>query len=144
MLGGKIFAVGGYNGGSSALSSVEVFDPADGGWSPGPSLRRARADHAAAQVAGRLYVLGGGNGRDTHNSTEIFEESAGSWAEGPALKHPRWQSAAAVWDGVFYVLGSNHWQSSEIMRSVEVLPNAEMRMRIFMRRALAGLDGVPT
>ncbi|CAE7456184.1 Klhl1 [Symbiodinium sp. CCMP2592] len=135
VVSGKIFAVAGYGSDNSQLSSLEVFDPAKNSWSPGPSLSRARTGHAAAAVAGRLYVLGCSN-TDTWRSTEIFDESTGSWAEGPTLIQPRGSSATAVWNDTLYVLGGN-WSGSE--KSVEVLPNAEMRMR----RALAGLNGVP-
>ena len=59
---GRIWVVGGDDGTSTSLSSVEIYDPArpELGWTPGPKLNVARelagvvTDHI-----GRIYAIGG-------------------------------------------------------------------------------------
>ena len=43
-----------------STSVVEVYDPVDNRWIPGPSLLQPRADFAAAFVGHQVWVLGGG------------------------------------------------------------------------------------
>ena len=40
---GKIYAIGGYNGGGN-LNSVEVFDPETNKWTPGPEMSTDRSE----------------------------------------------------------------------------------------------------
>lgn len=64
---GRVLVVGGYpaqaslgTGRSSALSSVEIFDPVQRNWRPVASMQSARAGHAAISLGdGRVAVLGG-------------------------------------------------------------------------------------
>ena len=61
---GKIYAVGGqhlWNERDGNTDRVDIFDPATGSWSQGPSLPRARGHVAASTVVheDRLYVVGG-------------------------------------------------------------------------------------
>lgn len=44
----------------AVLASTELYDPATNTWSPGPSLPRPRALHAAARLADGRVLLGGG------------------------------------------------------------------------------------
>ncbi|HMQ32454.1 MAG TPA: hypothetical protein PKD53_17110, partial [Chloroflexaceae bacterium] len=45
-----------------ALATVEAFDPTTRAWSARPSLAAARPELAAAELNGKLYVLGGWSG----------------------------------------------------------------------------------
>ncbi len=57
MVNGRIYAIGGYNGG--ALSSVEEFDGSS--WTYVMSMPTVLSNHAAAVVNGKIFVVGGGN-----------------------------------------------------------------------------------
>eukprot|EP00966_Prymnesium_polylepis_P034093 792790-Prymnesium_polylepis.1 len=58
VVGDKIYAIGG-NGGSTYLSSVEVYDPARSVWEAAPPMTTRRSFAAAAVVGGKIYVSGG-------------------------------------------------------------------------------------
>lgn len=82
---GRVIAVGGigYHPGQGApagaayLASTEIYDPASGRWSPGPTPRAGRAFAAAAAVGTNLYVAGGSS---TDTGTERLDLVALRWS----------------------------------------------------------------
>ena len=70
--------VGGSDG-TSALSSVEIFDMETQQWSFGPQLSIARANTAAIIYRGRLFCVGGFSGKDFLNTAEYLTEDAQEW-----------------------------------------------------------------
>ena len=58
VVNGKIYAIGGWTGGS-ALPSVEEYDPATDTWTRKVSMPTARAVLATSLVDGRIYAIGG-------------------------------------------------------------------------------------
>ena len=59
VLDGKLYAVGGYNGGHQTLSSVERYDPAVDAWEEVAPMAYERDTHAVAVLDGKLYAVGG-------------------------------------------------------------------------------------
>ena len=55
MLDGKLYAVGGYDGGN--LSSVEWYDPALDAWEAVAPMATARCHLAVAVLDGKLYAV---------------------------------------------------------------------------------------
>src|SRR5688500_3683342 len=86
--GGRVWLAGGLSALGEALTDVEVFDPATGEWSDGPSLP-AGVHHAALVSDGeRLIFIGGYIGADFSRPTDIvllLTDEAGEWAAGPSL-----------------------------------------------------------
>jgi large repetitive protein len=69
--GGRIFVSGGTIG-STYTNSVDVFDPASGGWSSAPPMNVNRSEHAAAtDVHGTIYVMGGWNGAALNSAERL-------------------------------------------------------------------------
>ena len=84
--GGKVYAIGGYNG--HYLASVSGYDPATNAWAAAPSLGTARANLAAAVLNGTLYALGGDNGKNGNAGgiltlVETFTPTAGGGGAPP-------------------------------------------------------------
>lgn len=98
---GRIWLVGGLSPLGEALTEVEIFDPASGQWSDGPSLP-ASVHHAALVSDGeRLLLVGGYLGSAFNRPSELvltLAESDDRWQEGPPLPVPLGAGAAA-WDG---------------------------------------------
>ena len=98
---GRIWLAGGYSPLGAALTEVEVFDPATGEWSDGPSLPTG-VHHAALVSDGeRLVFIGGYIGADFSRPTEIvlvLPDGADEWIAGPSLPSPR-AAGAAAFDG---------------------------------------------
>jgi N-acetylneuraminic acid mutarotase len=58
VLGGKLYAVGGFNN-VDALSAVEVYDPATNTWSVRANMPTARQGLGTGVINGLLYAVGG-------------------------------------------------------------------------------------
>ena len=58
---GKIYAIGGYDGGS-VLDSVEAYDPQLGAWALVASMSGKRHCHASVVLDGKIYAMGGHDG----------------------------------------------------------------------------------
>src|SRR5262249_11606085 len=72
-LNGKIYALGGQNGGTS-LKTVEVYDSQANAWAAAPSMREARSNLAAtAQGDTTIYTLGGFGDGGTSNSVQVYD-----------------------------------------------------------------------
>ena len=80
MIDGKLYVVGGEDGNSTTLRSVECFDPSTGAWSVVAAMGTARCLHGVAVVDGKLYVVGGKDGT-TLRSVECFDASTGWFFE---------------------------------------------------------------
>jgi Galactose oxidase, central domain len=98
---GLIWLAGGLSPIGAALTDVDVFDPATGEWSDGPSLPTG-VHHAALVSDGEgLILVGGYLGADFSRPTDIvlvLAAGADEWAAGPSLPEPR-AAGAAAFDG---------------------------------------------
>ena len=56
--------------GAAVLTEVETFDPATDSWRRAAPMCTPRTSLAAAALGGRLYAVGGQDGRSTHDSCE--------------------------------------------------------------------------
>jgi Galactose oxidase, central domain len=97
----RIWLAGGLSPLGEAVAEVEIFDPASGEWSSGPSLPTG-VHHAALVSDGeRLILIGGYIGASFNAPTEIvltLSDGADAWDAGPPLPAARGAGAAA-WDG---------------------------------------------
>lgn len=57
-LGGKVYAVGGFNG-TLRVRSVDVYDVASDSWAPGPPLGARRSTLGVAVIGHVVYAVGG-------------------------------------------------------------------------------------
>lgn len=99
--GGRIWLAGGLSPLGEAVTEVEVFDPASGEWTSGPSLPTGIHHAALASDGDRLLLIGGYLGTTFSQPTEIvltLADGAESWEPGPSLPEAR-AAGAAAWDG---------------------------------------------
>jgi hypothetical protein len=118
---GRIYAIGGYDGGLPSLTSVEVYDPATGVWASVAPMSTPRSQLAAATGPdGRIYAIGGQSRADVFSSVEIYDPSIDSWSPGPSMSTERYGLAAAIGpDGRLYAIGGN--DGMNVLNSVEAL-----------------------
>ena len=77
-LDGKLYAMGGYSGDGSDLSSVERYDPATNAWEAVAPMATGRYYHAVAALDGKLYAVGGYN-NGFLSSVERYDPAVGAW-----------------------------------------------------------------
>ena len=106
VLEGKLYALGGYNGGDDGdLSSVERYDPAVGAWEAVAPMAAARSDHGVAVLDGKLYAVGGYNDDGFLSSVERYDPTENAWEAVAPMAAARYAHAVAVLDGKLYAVG---------------------------------------
>ena len=68
-------------------------------------MSAARFGPAAAVVDGKLYVMGGHDGRNQLSSVERYDPAKNAWEAVAPMSTARFALAAAVFDGKLYVMG---------------------------------------
>jgi len=114
---GKIYALGGHDGGTSRLKTVETYDPSTNMWTEMPSMNRRRSDFGATVVEGKIFAVGGFDGQDVLSSVEYFCPIEGVWIESSPLVTPRSGTTAMAVEDKILVLGG--YDGTERLRSVE-------------------------
>lgn len=98
IIGGRLYAPGGYNASGAALDVLEIYDLATDRWSSGPAMPEARANYAIAAIEGSLYLFGGNDGTGPLDTTLIFEPDTQKWRSGPTMPLAL-QDATSAQDG---------------------------------------------
>jgi WD40 repeat protein len=84
---GKVLVSGGSTG-TTNLSSVEVYDPETGEWTPTGSLAAGRYYHAATLLPnGKVLVTGGGG--TMLASAELYDSASGTWTPAASMTQAR-------------------------------------------------------
>lgn len=108
-LGGKVYVLGGFDGGLAVVSDVEVFDPALGTWSTAQPLPVAMHHANAAVADGKIWVLGYLSGFDfaVHGEVYSYDPGADEWTARMAmpLGTERGASSVAADGNQIYVAG---------------------------------------
>jgi N-acetylneuraminic acid mutarotase len=94
----------------------------DGSWSAGLPPIAARALGAAATVAGRVYMVGGGNySCGVTSALQAYETVANSWTNLPNMPTARYEFGATELNGQFYAIAGNQGCGSagNAIRAVE-------------------------
>ena len=96
--------IAGWNGEGQVLYTVEIYDPASGTWSPGPSLNVARTDPFVVSCNDRIYAIGGAahNAGPKLDSVESIGPNEDTWRFETPLPEPTRQGHACVLDGIIY------------------------------------------
>ena len=80
VLGGRLYAVGGWGDGANRLSSVERYDEEKDEWEAVADMSTARFGAGACVLGGRLYAVGGkGDGLNYLSSVERYNEEKDEW-----------------------------------------------------------------
>jgi hypothetical protein len=118
---GRVLVAGGSSDGSSALDSVEIFDPSFPlqPWTQAPSLTTPRAQHTATLLgAGGVLVAGGG----ADASAEIFDPRSPSphWTPTPPMSSPRQGHTATLLPSGGVLVAGGAADSMTLLDSAEI------------------------
>jgi non-specific serine/threonine protein kinase len=112
---GSFYVSGGYSSGHALASPSRVllrYNPRRGRWRRLPRAPTPRAAHAAAVIAGRLYLAGGANDSGSLRSLEIYDFAGRRWSSGPDFPGPaRNHTTGVATGGRFYVLAGRDSQN---------------------------------
>jgi hypothetical protein len=99
----KLYAIGGYNSTSSALSIVEVLDLTTGLWSTAAPLSAPRRGLSAVYLNGKIYAIGGFNGSSIVSTVEVYDPTSNTWTTVPFPG--RQLFGAVVLNNLIYLVG---------------------------------------
>jgi hypothetical protein len=107
---GKIYAIGGFNGGGTSLNQVEIYTPSTNTWATGAPMPTARDEFGIAGGSdGRIYVAGGIGATTTTGelaTLEIYDPAHNSWSAGAPMPSARYElELNAGHDGKLYAIG---------------------------------------
>jgi N-acetylneuraminic acid mutarotase len=106
---GRLYIIGGYK--QSGLSvwgpvaSVYIYDPATDAWSERAPMPTARGALSVTVHEGKLYAIGGYEGRANSAAVEVYDPVRNSWSARAALPTPRDHLATATAAGKLYAIG---------------------------------------
>ena len=103
------------------LSSVEVYDPSDGAWSPTGDLSGPRLGHTATRLSdGKVLVAGGSGEEGSRLSTvEVYDPASGTWMSIESMFRRRADhQAELLQDGRVLVIGG--YDKNGLLSSTEV------------------------
>jgi N-acetylneuraminic acid mutarotase len=106
-MGGKIYAIGGWDG-VTFYAANEEYDPATDTWATKAPMPTARAYLAAAVANGKVYAIGGSpDGTTTLSTNEEYDPATDTWATKAPIPIARAVLAAAEVNGKLYAIGGN-------------------------------------
>mmetsp|Transcript_86160 Transcript_86160/g.267700 ORF Transcript_86160/g.267700 Transcript_86160/m.267700 type:complete len:445 (-) Transcript_86160:14-1348(-) len=102
-----VFLLGGHrvDGRWSAGSNLLRLSMQTLEWESLPPMSQRRTFATAASAAGKVYVLGGFDGRQLLNSAERFDTLTRTWETLPPMTAPRYMCGATAIRGSLYVVG---------------------------------------
>jgi len=114
VVNGKIYTIGGgetsggnYSG-TTALSTVEEYDPATDTWTAKSEMPTARFGHSASVVDGRIYVFGGAPSCPwcgTILTLEVYDPATDTWTRKGDIPRPIITASTSVVDRKIYAIG---------------------------------------
>ncbi|KAL1115636.1 hypothetical protein AAG570_005926 [Ranatra chinensis] len=148
VLGGKVYAVGGFNG-SLRVRTVDVYDAATDQWSTCSGMEARRSTLGVAVLNNCIYAVGGFDGSSGLSSVEMYDPRTHEWRTVTSMSTRRSSVGVGVVNNLLYAVGGYDGASRQCLSSVECYcaetdtwsPVAEMTAR----RSGAGvgvLDGI--
>jgi N-acetylneuraminic acid mutarotase len=111
VMDGKIYVAGGWTTGdirSTAVASLEIYDPDSNTWTSGADMPTARAVLAASAANKEVFYIGGGStalGALDTSVVESYDPAANTWARLADMPTPRGTLTAATVNGLVYAIG---------------------------------------
>ncbi|HUX88568.1 MAG TPA: kelch repeat-containing protein, partial [Chloroflexota bacterium] len=87
---------------------------------PMPDVRQG---YAAAEAAGKIYLVGGSDSHGTTAIVDVFDPIANTWTTGPNLPTPRNNPGAVTLDGKLFVVGGSSNDGSRLATAEEFDPS---------------------
>lgn len=136
---GKIMVVGGSNtiALTTALNSVEIFDPATNTWSTTGSMSWGRIRPATALLPDGRVIVAGGRGYEASQggsvsplkTCEIYDPSSGRWSKGPDMSAPHYWFDLITVGTKIYACGGSDLAGAPYTELTEYLDTSVLRWR---------------
>ncbi|XP_075230806.1 kelch protein isoform X2 [Lycorma delicatula] len=118
VVGGKVYAVGGFNG-SLRVRTVDVYDAAVDQWTSCAGMEARRSTLGVAVLNGCIYAVGGFDGSTGLNSAEMFDPRTQEWRMIASMSTRRSSVGVGVVNNLLYAVGGYDGASRQCLSSVE-------------------------
>ncbi|KAF7990310.1 hypothetical protein HCN44_000115 [Aphidius gifuensis] len=118
VLGGRIYAVGGFNG-SLRVRTVDVYDGNADQWSGCAGMEARRSTLGVAVLGNCIYAVGGFDGTTGLNSAEVYDPRTHEWRMISSMFTRRSSVGVGVVKGLLYAVGGYDGLSRQCLSSVE-------------------------
>ena len=109
VVGGRLYIIGGYKQSGMSVwgpvATVYAYDPVTDAWSERAPMPTARGALSVTVHEGKLYAIGGYEGRANSPAVEVYDPVRNSWATRAPLPTPRDHLATATAAGKIYAVG---------------------------------------
>ncbi|CAH8616316.1 unnamed protein product [Schistosoma rodhaini] len=138
---GQIYAIGGHNGEHGGrLDSAERYIVDENLWQTISSMNYVRSDGSAGELHGKIYVIGGFDGRYYHDSVEYYEPMTDQWTLVSRMNSPRSGVSLIQHNDYLYAIGGNN--GKDRLKSIERYDPKENKWEIIgeMSRSRSNLS----
>jgi len=90
VVGGKLYAVGGYGRGGLHTNTCERFDPLTNTWEAMAPMPSKRSGMGVGVVGGKLYAVGGYGSGGIVQACERFDPQTNTWEAAAPMPTARW------------------------------------------------------
>ncbi|CAH8602811.1 unnamed protein product [Schistosoma bovis] len=126
---GYIYAIGGHNGEyGGRLDSAERYIVDENLWQTISSMNHIRSDGSAGELHGKIYVIGGFDGRYYHDSVEYYEPLTDQWTLINRMNSPRGGVSLIQHGDYLYAIGGNN--GNDRLKSIERYDPKEEKWKI--------------
>ena len=124
LLGGLLYAPGGYNASNVLTKSLYAYNPASNSWVTKASMPITSGCGVSRSINGKLYVFTGCTGTTSAPSGLLhrYDPTTNTWIARKTAPHAHRYPAAGVIRGKLYVTGGNSGTSSGVGHAGRVRP----------------------
>ncbi|XP_023581243.1 kelch-like protein 2 isoform X4 [Trichechus manatus latirostris] len=108
VVGGLLYAVGGYDGASrQCLSTVECYDAVTNEWTYTAEMSTRRSGAGVGVLNNLLYAVGGHDGPLVRKSVEVYDPTTNGWRQVADMNMCRRNAGVCAVNGLLYVVGGD-------------------------------------
>lgn len=104
-IGQSIYVFGGTSSGQGSSATVEALDTTTSQWRQRAPLPTPLAGQALAQLAGKVYLIGGEQQGSATGAVYAYEPATDTWRTVASLPTPRTNLTAVALNGTLYAIG---------------------------------------
>jgi len=104
VVNGKIYAIGGAQGGPPGLRTVEEYDPVTDTWTTKSSMPTVRFSLSSSVVNGKIYVIGGGVPTGSR-AVEEYDPATDKWTRKASIQVGSYGISTSAVNGKVYAFG---------------------------------------
>lgn len=109
VVGGRLYIIGGYTKSGftvwSPVATVYAYDPTMDSWTERAPMPTARGALSVTEHEGRLYAIGGYDGKANSSAVEVYDPIRNVWTAAAVLPTPRDHLATETVGGKIYAIG---------------------------------------